>query len=169
MYYQLVKTANKCIGVVWDNEDEKIKLKKIYLPKAKNELLRRIRKDFSFAAVKEGRLREGLDRVIAAMYQGKVQKMPMFLLDMEKLAPFTKKVLIQARKIPRGHVATYSSLAKKIGNPKAARAVGTAMARNPFPIVVPCHRVIRADGTLGGFGGGLKMKKMMLQREGIKI
>lgn len=169
MYYQLVKAANKCIGVVWDNEDEKTKIKKIYLPKAKNGLLRRIRKDFPFVDVQQGKLRDGLDRVIAAMYQGKVQKMPTFLLDMEKLTPFTKKVLIQARKIPRGHVATYSSLARKIRSPKAARAVGTAMARNPFPIVVPCHRVVRADGTLGGFGGGLKMKKLMLRREGIKI
>lgn len=169
MYYQLVKSENKYIGVVWDDTGKKTQINKIYLPMTRNKLTRKMRKDFPFLEERPRKLREGLDRIIVAMYQGKIQKIPSFLLDMAKLTPFTKKVLIQARKIPRGHVATYSSLAKKIGNPKAARAVGTVMARNLFPIVVPCHRVVRADGTLGGFGGGLKMKKLMLRREGIKI
>ena len=62
---------------------------------------------------------------------------------------------------------TYSGLAAAVGSPKAARAVGTALANNPFPIVIPCHRVIRANGALGQFGGGVSMKKTLLEREGV--
>lgn len=169
MYYQIIKTGKENIGVVWDDTGKKTQIKKIYLPMTRNKLIRKMRKDFPFLEKNPRKLRRGLDQVIAALYQGKPQKFSLSALDMTRLAPFTKKVLIRASMIPRGSVATYSCLAKKTGNPKAARVVGTAMARNPFPIVIPCHRVIRTDGTLGGFGGGLKMKKLMLQREGIKI
>jgi len=66
-----------------------------------------------------------------------------------------------------GYVSTYSRIAKSIGVPKGARAVGNALANNPFPLIIPCHRVIRSDGRLGGFGGGLEMKKKLLENEGI--
>jgi len=75
--------------------------------------------------------------------------------------------LLQTFKIPRGGVVSYSDLAKKTGKRNAARAVGRVMAANPFPLIIPCHRVIRADGKLGGFGGGLEMKKNLLEKEGI--
>jgi len=81
---------------------------------------------------------------------------------------FYRKVWLECAKIPRGQVRTYGWLAKKIGNPKAARAVGQALARNPFAPVVPCHRVIAASGKLGGFSapGGLRAKRILLRREG---
>jgi methylated-DNA-[protein]-cysteine S-methyltransferase len=65
-----------------------------------------------------------------------------------------------------GQVVSYRELAEKVGNPKASRAVGTAMATNPVPIVVPCHRVLRTGGSLGGYGGGLPMKQALLKLEG---
>ena len=65
-----------------------------------------------------------------------------------------------------GHVVSYRELAERVGNPKASRAVGTAMATNPVPIVVPCHRVLRTGGALGGYGGGLDMKRALLMLEG---
>jgi len=169
MYYQIINAGNENIGVVWDRRNEKIKIKKIYLPEAKNKLLQRIKNDFSPVEKKPRKLPDGLARTIAALYQGKMQKVSLSALDMSELTSFAKKVLIQTWRIPRGRVASYSSLAAKTGRPRAARAAGKIMANNPFPIVVPCHRVIRADGTLGGFGGGLKMKKIMLQREGVKL
>jgi methylated-DNA-[protein]-cysteine S-methyltransferase len=70
------------------------------------------------------------------------------------------------RDVPFGHVVTYRDLAESVGNPKASRAVGTAMATNPVPIVVPCHRVLRTGGALGGYGGGLPMKEALLRLEG---
>jgi methylated-DNA-[protein]-cysteine S-methyltransferase len=76
-------------------------------------------------------------------------------------------VLQREFRIPRGRVMSYGGLAGRIGHPRAARAVGTALARNPFPLIIPCHRTIQADGTLGGFGGGLKMKRALLEMEGV--
>jgi len=71
--------------------------------------------------------------------------------------------------VPFGHVVSYRDLAEKVGHPKASRAVGTAMATNPVPIVVPCHRVLRTGGALGGYGGGLDMKRALLKLEGATL
>jgi methylated-DNA-[protein]-cysteine S-methyltransferase len=68
--------------------------------------------------------------------------------------------------VPFGHVVSYKELADRVGHPRASRAVGTAMATNPVPIVVPCHRVLRTGGALGGYGGGLDMKLHLLRLEG---
>jgi methylated-DNA-[protein]-cysteine S-methyltransferase len=65
-----------------------------------------------------------------------------------------------------GHIVSYRDLAERVGSPKASRAVGTAMATNPIPIVVPCHRVLRTGGALGGYGGGLPAKEFLLRHEG---
>ncbi len=71
--------------------------------------------------------------------------------------------------IPSGETRSYGQLAKKLGRPGAARAVGRANATNPIPVIIPCHRVIGADGKLTGFGGGLPMKKQLLRLEGIEV
>ena len=91
------------------------------------------------------------------------------VLDWYSLSPFQKKVFKAVMKVPYGAVESYGSLAKKAGCPKGSRAVGGALARNPFPLVVPCHRVIREDGSLGGFsaGGGIILKKRLLKLEGV--
>jgi len=73
------------------------------------------------------------------------------------------------RKVPRGKVTTYGEIAKSIGKPKAARAVGNAMNKNPYSPEVPCHRVVCADGKVGGFASGTKKKIEMLEKEGIEI
>ena len=77
-------------------------------------------------------------------------------------------MIIKVAKIPYGTVKTYKEIAKSI-NSRAYRAVGTAIGNNPFPIVIPCHRVIRSDGKIGGFRGGTSMKVEILKKEGIKI
>lgn len=86
-----------------------------------------------------------------------------------KLVPhgtlFQLAVYRELRKVPYGATISYSGLAERIGRPKACRAVGAANARNPLPIVIPCHRVIGADGSLVGFGGGLETKKFLLELE----
>jgi methylated-DNA-[protein]-cysteine S-methyltransferase len=79
---------------------------------------------------------------------------------------FQKRVWAITRAIPRGQTRTYGEIAREAGSPGAARAVGQAMARNPWPIVVPCHRVVGSDGSLTGFGGGVAMKQQMLALEG---
>ncbi|MEE9168363.1 MAG: methylated-DNA--[protein]-cysteine S-methyltransferase, partial [bacterium] len=79
---------------------------------------------------------------------------------------FQNKVWHALTEIPYGQTVTYKEVAEKIGNPKAVRAVGNANNRNPIAIVVPCHRVIGADGKLVGYGGGLEMKEKLLKLEG---
>ena len=88
-----------------------------------------------------------------------------FPLEPEGTA-FEKRVWKALEKIPYGATRTYGDIARSIGNPSAARAVGAANRRNPIPIVVPCHRVVAAGGKLGGFGGGLPLKKKLLSLEG---
>ena len=90
------------------------------------------------------------------------------LIRLDNCSAFQRTVLQATHAIPHGSVSFYSFLAAThIGSNKAARAVGTALATNPFPILVPCHRVIRSDRTLGGFGGGLQMKRALLEAEGV--
>jgi O-6-methylguanine DNA methyltransferase len=82
---------------------------------------------------------------------------------------FTAAVYRATRRIPRGRVATYGAIARAIGQPRAARAVGNALNKNPFAPRVPCHRVVRSDGTLGGFAHGSAKKCLLLEREGVRI
>jgi methylated-DNA-[protein]-cysteine S-methyltransferase len=79
---------------------------------------------------------------------------------------FQQQVWMALREIPAGRTLSYGALAKRIGNPKAVRAVGLANGTNPIPIVIPCHRVIGADGSLTGYGGGLNRKRWLLAHEG---
>ena len=88
-------------------------------------------------------------------------------LQLSDLPPFEKKVIEQVRKIPRGRVATYSSIASRAGSPKAWRAVGNAMAKNPFTLIVPCHRVIRSTMETGNYGRRPEIKRKLLEREGV--
>ena len=84
---------------------------------------------------------------------------------------FQLKVWTYLRKIPRGSVKTYSQVAKDIGKPLAVRAVANAIGKNPYAPKIPCHRVIRSDGSLGGYSGkgGVKKKRFLLKKEGIKL
>ncbi len=85
--------------------------------------------------------------------------------DLRGLPPFTQAVLKVACKIPYGEVRSYRWVAEQLGSPKAARAVGNALARNPIPIIIPCHRVVRTDGSIGGYALGLDWKKRLLELE----
>jgi methylated-DNA-[protein]-cysteine S-methyltransferase len=88
-------------------------------------------------------------------------------VDLRLMAtPFRRTALEKLREVPRGETVSYGELAARAGNPKAARAVGTACARNPIPIVVPCHRVLPGTGRLGNYGGGPERKRALLELEG---
>lgn len=92
------------------------------------------------------------------------------LFDLRQLTPFERAVLMKARDIPRGEVRPYGWIAREIGRPGATRAVGTALARNPIPLFIPCHRVIRSDGHLGNYSmGGLGAKRAVLTYEGVDV
>jgi methylated-DNA-[protein]-cysteine S-methyltransferase len=86
-----------------------------------------------------------------------------------RVAPFQADVLRELARVPYGHTDTYGSLAAKAGKPGAARAVGTVMNRNPIPIVLPCHRIVGANGSLTGYAGGLDVKRRLLELEGAML
>jgi methylated-DNA-[protein]-cysteine S-methyltransferase len=89
-------------------------------------------------------------------------------IDISKATAFQQAVWTAARSIRYGEIQSYAWIARKIGKPRAPRAVGQALGRNPLPIIVPCHRILASDGSLGGFGGGLEMKQFLLTLEATK-
>ena len=88
------------------------------------------------------------------------------LLDLRG-TPFQQQVWAELRKVPYGQTVSYGELARRVGRPAAARAVGQAVGANPVPIIVPCHRVVGANGSLVGYGGGLEIKSALLRLEGV--
>ena len=86
-----------------------------------------------------------------------------------RVAPFHAEVLRELARVPYGRTDTYGHLASLVGRPKAARAVGTVMNRNPIPIVLPCHRIVGANGSLTGYAGGLDVKRTLLELEGVAL
>jgi O-6-methylguanine DNA methyltransferase len=107
------------------------------------------------------RLAGRLDR---ALETGKLGDLP---VDLGALGEFQRKVLEKCAEIPPGEIRPYGWIAREIGNPGATRAVGTALGNNPIPILIPCHRVIRTDGTIGKYAWGTPMKRQLLEQEGL--
>jgi methylated-DNA-[protein]-cysteine S-methyltransferase len=86
-------------------------------------------------------------------------------VDLSPLTPFQQRILGATARVPFGDVSTYAKVAAKAGSEKASRAAGQALGSNPIPIVVPCHRILASDGSLGGYAGGLDAKRVLLQLE----
>lgn len=139
------------------------KIKKIYLPR-RADLHRLVRKEYPGAQEADFS-----NDIFQPCFAGKKGSFPLKRLDLEGLNPFRKSVLLALAKVPAGRAVSYSRLAELAGCPGAARAAGTVMAGNPLPLALPCHRVVRSDGSLGGFGGGLKMKRQLLEMEGVEF
>lgn len=102
---------------------------------------------------------------ITAFLDGRKIKFGLDTIQLDLCPDFQKKVLLQAAKITFGTTCTYQAIADRLGKPKAWRAVGSALAGNPFPIIIPCHRIVRSDGSFGDYQGGKRMKEFLLKRE----
>jgi len=110
----------------------------------------------------------GLQQRIIAYFEGEpVDFRTAGPVSLDRTSPFTRQVLSACHQIPFGQTMTYAGLAKQMGRPGAARAVGSALAANPIPLIIPCHRVLRTDGGLGGFSapGGTATKQKLLDHE----
>ena len=90
-------------------------------------------------------------------------------VDLRGRTPFERAVLEKTREIPRGEVRPYAWIAREIGRPRAVRAVGTALGKNPVPLIIPCHRVVRSDGTAGSYVFGSRAKRALLASEGVYL
>lgn len=123
--------------------------------------LARVRRQFPDARPDTGELARSFKMIDDALAGRKVR----LALDHLDAGAFSIRVWEATRAIPAGKVTTYAALARRIAHPRAARAVGNALGANPLPILVPCHRVVRSDRTLGGFTGGIDMKIALLRHE----
>jgi len=106
-------------------------------------------------------LARSLERYVA----GEPVEWPELPVDLDALPPFYRRVLTELLRIPAGETLSYGELAARCGSPDGARAVGQAMAKNPWPLVYPCHRVLAAGGKIGGYGPGVEMKRWLLELE----
>ncbi|MDI6724610.1 MAG: MGMT family protein [Methanobacterium sp.] len=137
------------------------------MPKSnEEEAITEISKDYSFFELSNKH--QNLAKDVCRAYCGENISFQNKFLNHELKGSFQKDVLHEVTEIPYGEVKTYKQIAEAI-NSKAYRAVGTAIGRNPLPIIIPCHRVIKSDLKVGGFFGGTEMKKEILENEGICI
>jgi methylated-DNA-[protein]-cysteine S-methyltransferase len=140
-------------------------VKRVFLPHTgKRELHRKI-KSADASIPDKTRTVLTMSRQIQAYFKGGLLETPWERLDLTGFTPLQCAVLRAAARIPYGEVRSYSQMATEIKRPRACRFVGSTLARNPFPVVIPCHRIIKADGSPGQFGGGTELKKRMLSLE----
>ena len=167
--FALFDTAIGRCGVAWGDRG----VAGIQLPEA-GERETRARMLQRFPAAGEAQPPPEVQRVIdriVALLRGEASDLSTIALDMEEVPAFHRRVYEVARAIPSGMTLSYGEIAARAGAPGAARAVGQALGRNPFPIVVPCHRVLAAGGKIGGFSaqGGVATKRRMLAIEGAPL
>jgi len=161
MRYALVKTAWGTFGFVARGE----RIVATFLPRSASQIQRAI--DQSWPDAVEARDQfPGFCRQVRDYFAGRVTQFEVEV-DLSHVSPYHRMVLEACRRIPYGRTASYADLARATGKPGAARAVGGAMAHNPLPLVIPCHRVLRSDGSLGGFSSpdGIKEKQRLLRLE----
>ncbi|MFH1673328.1 MAG: methylated-DNA--[protein]-cysteine S-methyltransferase [Pseudomonadota bacterium] len=165
MYYYIFLAKFGTIAILFKKNPTRIK--RIFLPQDDKKNLKQLVR--SAGGIKNGisPVVTDLKQKIQAYFRGKPLECDWDILDLSNLTALQKKVLCETAAIPYGLVRSYGELAERVGHPKAARFVGATMARNPFPIVIPCHRVIGSQGKLGGYSGGVELKRRLLQFEGV--
>ena len=131
----------------------------------RDALIDRLSRELSPRVVAEARATDDVRRELDEYFRGARRRFDL-RLDRRLMTPFMKDVLAATSRVSFGRLATYGEIAGRIGQPRAARAVGAALVANPIPIVIPCHRVVGANGRLTGYGGGLPRKELLLRLEG---
>jgi len=169
LFFDLTDSPFGRVGLAWTERRGGFKILRVFLPTRDVPMADHIRRSLPGSKRKSseasGLILEGIRRVL----RGRVFEYNLSVLDLEACADFQRRVLLEDRKIPRGMASTYGKIAERVGQPKGARAVGSALAANPFPLLIPCHRVVRSNGDLGGFQSGPQMKKALLEMEGVRF
>jgi methylated-DNA-[protein]-cysteine S-methyltransferase len=130
-----------------------------------DEVLERLANEISPRVLESPAQFDDARRELDRYFEGRLQEFDL-PLDWQLSHGFYRKVLRATARIPYGQTRSYTDMAKRAGSPRAVRATGSALGSNPLPIVVPCHRVLRSGGALGGYGGGIEMKQTLLELEG---
>ena len=158
-------SKNSCIGrisILWVNEPH-LMVKRLIMPIEHDEIDRRqlVRRNDPVL----GHLFSRIEKYLS----GDRKKLPTGSLDWSICTDFQRRVLQREWLVPYGRVISYQDLAADVKDSSCCRAIGSALSRNPFPIIIPCHRTVRSDGSLGGFRGGLGLKRSLLEKEGIEF
>lgn len=168
MNQKIIKsTPHGSVAIIWDSSTRLPRVIRLLLStpettaEHRTETLYPDARDISCSEI------DGLGDEIRHFLEGGAVGFSLELVDLARCGTFQRQVLRAEHRIPRGAVSTYGLIAERVGKPRGARAVGNALARNPFPLIVPCHRAIRSDGHLSGFQGGTEMKRALLAKEGI--
>ena len=138
---------------------------KTILPRADSKDLIELLKGKAFGNPGSHKKALAVSELIVDYFRGKPIAPPWEWMDMGGLTRLQQSVLAATANIPYGQLKSYKIMAGVIGRPRAYRFVGSALAKNPFPILIPCHRVVRSDGSLGNFGGGTDLKRKLIQFE----
>jgi len=168
-YYKLVPSAYGTLSSVWQGIEEGPKVLRLLLPNEQAPMENIVQRTFIGISSLSCPTITELSKQIQSFLEGELINFELNMIALEKCSEFQKRVLLAEYNIPRGWVSTYGRIAQSLGIPDSARAVGRALAFNPFPIIIPCHRAVRSNGELGGFQGGLRMKRALLELEGIKF
>ena len=155
--------------IIWQETELGLRIRRLFLPSEQTSVEKIARMTFINASPSSCPLITELSGQIQRFLEGEAIDFKLSIIALEKCSEFQRRVLLAERNVPRGWVSTYKRIAKSLGIPDGAKAVGRALACNPFPIIIPCHRAIKSNGELGGFQGGLKMKRALLELEGVRF
>ena len=159
-----MKTRLGDFTVIWRN-DAVPKVNRILFPSNQDVLKR----EYPNATSSSTELSRRLAGDITKFLDGEGVVFDLGIVDLDLCSEFQRRVILAEYGIPRGWVSTYGRIAKYLGMPGSSRAVGRALATHPFPIIIPCHRAVRSDGGLGGYQGGVGVKKRLLEMEGVQF
>jgi len=162
--YTVVETELGWVAIAGPPEAGKVSAIELPAP-TKDEALSRLRAGIRGELVECNDGLESIARQVRQYFAGRRVDF-VFEPDLAGLTEFQRRVLKATMTVPYGAVASYARIAERAGSPKAYRAVGRALGRNPIPVAIPCHRVVAAGGKLGGFSGGLGWKRTLLELEG---
>ena len=166
-FYTLLPSAFGRLGIVWQEADKGPKVQRVFLPNERTPVEKLVQATFVDASPQSCPAIAELGERIQCFLEGETVDFELEIIALERCSEFQQRVLVAEHGIPRGWVSTYGRIARSLGIPNGARAVGNALSNNPFPIIIPCHRAIRFNGELGGFQGGQSMKRALLELEGL--
>lgn len=168
-YHELFPTTFGEMGLVWWKAQGGPRIRQVYLCRESKPARLAVLEDYPgsrrLSVPGIGALFDRVQRFL----KGEAVVFDLGGIALEACGEFQRKVLLAEYGIPRGMVSTYGRIARHLGSPGGGRAVGRALAENPFPILIPCHRAVRAGGDIGGYQGGTAMKRALLEMEGIEF
>jgi len=159
------------IGRVWMARTARVVVRICLRSRTRNAFVSSVRgllRGAEFAPRSDDSVLEEVERQLRQYFHGTRQEFSL-PVDLFALTPFQRRVLEATAQIPFGKVVPYGAIAGAIGSPAACRAVGNALGSNPVPILIPCHRIVATGGRIGGFTGGLRLKRKLLEVEGVVL